>query len=311
MSENGPGNCVIDAEGTAADKHRGFRFWSGEGQDSILEGFTIRGGYHDNAGGIYCKYGSSPTIVNNIITANRARDKGGGIRCKTGSATIINNAIISNTAGDGGGIRCWLNSSPTVSNCILWGNTASNGEQIAINTHAEGPSSLAVRYSDVQGGQAVAYVEEGCALIWGAGNIDADPLFADPDNGDYHLKSKYGLWEAAANGGAGGWVSDEVTSPCTDAGVPGWDASNEPQPNAGTINIGAYGNTPEASKSEWITGDVTGDCVVNVLDMINVRNHLYEPVGSGDNWRYDLTGDGMINVLDMLVVRNNARNRCE
>lgn len=59
-----------------------------------------------------------------------------------------------------------------------------------------------------------------------------------------------------------------------------------------------------------LLGDVTGDCAVNVLDMINVRNHLYDDVGSGDNWRYDLTGDGMINVLDMLVVRNNVRNRC-
>jgi len=59
-----------------------------------------------------------------------------------------------------------------------------------------------------------------------------------------------------------------------------------------------------------LVGDVNGDCIVNILDMIGVRNHLYEDVGSGDNWRYDLTGDGMINVLDMMVVRNNARNRC-
>jgi len=58
------------------------------------------------------------------------------------------------------------------------------------------------------------------------------------------------------------------------------------------------------------TGDVTGDCIVNVLDMIAVRNHMYEDPASGDNARYDLTGDGVINVLDMIVVRNNVRNRC-
>jgi|GEM_PF-2702708 len=57
-------------------------------------------------------------------------------------------------------------------------------------------------------------------------------------------------------------------------------------------------------------GDVTGDCVVNVLDMINIRNHLYDDVSSGDNWRYDLTGDGKINILDMLVVRNHVREMC-
>ena len=57
-------------------------------------------------------------------------------------------------------------------------------------------------------------------------------------------------------------------------------------------------------------GDVTGDCTVNVLDMIHIRNHMYEDVSSGDNWRYDLTGDGSINVLDMLVVRNHVRETC-
>ena len=60
-----------------------------------------------------------------------------------------------------------------------------------------------------------------------------------------------------------------------------------------------------------ISGDVTGDCAVNILDVISVRNHLYQDVGSGDNWRYDLNGDGIINVLDMLIVRNNANATCD
>jgi len=39
----------------------------------------------------------------------------------------------------------------------------------------------------------------------------------------------------------------EHVSPCIDAGDPVSNFSNEPEPNGGQINIGAYGNTVEAS----------------------------------------------------------------
>ncbi|RLI99161.1 MAG: hypothetical protein DRP08_07515, partial [Candidatus Aenigmatarchaeota archaeon] len=80
----------------------------------------------------------------------------------------------------------------------------------------------------------------------GEGDISVDPLFADPDNGDFHLKSQYGRWNGSV------WVIDDVTSPCIDAGDPEDDYSNEPEPNGGRINLGAYGNTPEASKSSGV-----------------------------------------------------------
>ena len=112
-----------------------------------------------------------------------------------------------------------------------------------------------ITYSDVQGG-------------WpGEGNIDAAPCFAAPGlwvdatsagtivppgyanavwvNGDYHLKSQAGRWEPVAES----WVLDEVTSPCIDAGDPNSPVGDEPEPNGGRINMGAYGGTAEASMS--------------------------------------------------------------
>ena len=77
----------------------------------------------------------------------------------------------------------------------------------------------------------------------GPGNISVDPSFADPTNGDFHLKSRYGRWNGSS------WVNDTATSLCIDAGDPSADFHNEPLPNGGRINIGAYGNTAEASKS--------------------------------------------------------------
>ncbi|MHC4569214.1 MAG: MBL fold metallo-hydrolase, partial [Planctomycetota bacterium] len=45
------------------------------------------------------------------------------------------------------------------------------------------------------------------------------------------------------------WVQDEVTSPCIDAGDPNSPIGDEPDPNGGIINIGAYGGTWQASMS--------------------------------------------------------------
>ena len=61
------------------------------------------------------------------------------------------------------------------------------------------------------------------------GNISEDPMFVDPQNGDYHL---------------------QPGSPCIDAGDPASDYSQEPSPNGGRINMGCYGNTSEATTSQ-------------------------------------------------------------
>ena len=210
---------------------------------------TITGNTTYQGGGIRC-YLSSPTITNNTITGNTA-NYGGGMYCYYSSPTITNNTITGNVAERGGGVYSWRHSLPTVTNTIVWGNDAMIGAQIWVRY----TSTLTISYSDVEGGEAGIPVEEGGMLVWGEGNIDADPLFADPDNGDYHLKSKYGRWDPHANGGAGGWVNDDVNSPCIDMGDPASDPSLEPLPNSGRINMGAYGNTAQASKSppHWLT----------------------------------------------------------
>ncbi|KKG74676.1 hypothetical protein DU43_16140 [Methanosarcina mazei] len=75
-------------------------------------------------------------------------------------------------------------------------------------------------------------------------DIVADPQYADRDKHDYHLKSKAGRWNGSS------WVIDNISSPCIDAGYSLSDYSNEPEPNGDRINIGPYGNTRYASKSE-------------------------------------------------------------
>jgi hypothetical protein len=45
------------------------------------------------------------------------------------------------------------------------------------------------------------------------------------------------------------WVVDETTSPCINAGDPDSFVGDEPASHGDRINMGAFGGTPEASKS--------------------------------------------------------------
>jgi len=116
-------------------------FVNNEGQDSILEGFTLSNGagtwfeYYPSiwafcGGGIICCSTASPKIINNIISTNSA-DSGGGIYCQDAWPVIMNNKIFNNSAlANGGGIRCW-NSSPVISNNTFTGNFAPDGGGIS------------------------------------------------------------------------------------------------------------------------------------------------------------------------------------
>lgn len=97
------------------------------------------------------------------------------------------------------------------------------------------------------------------------------PLFADPDRGDYHLKSEFGRhWVPDGNDVPPGglWVLDDQTSPCVDAGDWQEGPGLEPEPNGGRVNMGAYGGTPFASRGRWpLRGDIDRDGRVGLPDL--------------------------------------------
>jgi hypothetical protein len=108
---------------------------------------------------------------------------------------------------------CNSSSSPTVTNSILWGDRS-------YEIYNDAGSSPSVTYCNVQGGYT------------GTGNINADPMFLDPDgpdnvpgteDDDLHLKS---------------------ASPCIDigtaAGAPDTDIEGKPRPLGTGYDMGAF-----------------------------------------------------------------------
>ncbi|MBN2374830.1 MAG: LamG domain-containing protein [Sedimentisphaerales bacterium] len=90
-----------------------------------------------------------------------------------------------------------------------------------------------------------------------------EPLFANAETGDYHLRSERGRYDP----GLDMWVLDEVSSPAVDGGDPTENPMGERMPNGARFNMGAYGGTAWASMSEWPTAaDVNRDGVVNLVD---------------------------------------------
>jgi hypothetical protein len=99
----------------------------------------------------------------------------------------------------------------------------------------------------------------------------ADPMMVDSDKGDYHLLSEFGRYDS----NSAGWVLDDATSPCVDAGDPTDNPMGEPMPNGGRINIGAYGGIGHASKGgEWpLPFDFNTDGIVNMEDFAKLAEH--------------------------------------
>ncbi len=192
-------------------------------------------------------------IKNNLIyhsgPATREKEIGGILLTNINNAVIENNTIFNNREN---GI--WFGSDwyypvtgpikATVKNNIIVNNTKYGIVAGSLDTLVGG-------YNDVWANESGNYY--GCPPIEKDISVNPDfvsaPIRKEWSYGntgltvDLHLLSKTGHWNK------GTWVKDSVLSPCIDAGDPSSDYSLEPQPNGNRINMGRYGNTPEASKS--------------------------------------------------------------
>jgi hypothetical protein len=315
-SVNGPQACVIKGDGFP--DMRAFRFHSGEGADSVVEGFTIRDasasgttapdGGQGGGGAIVCENGSSPTIRNCVFLDNIS---GGFLGESSGGAVVV-----------------W-NSSPSLINCLfagndaIWGSAlyAGNANVSLINCTvannvggSSGPSSylgaiggfgtigsmancivygningaigagapVAVSYSDIEGG-------------WpGVGNIAANPQFVTTSSGPYHLASSSPCIDAASNPA----VPRDVTE----------DLEGNPRfvDNPATIDTG-LGRAPivDMGAYEFNPADLNQDGNVDGFDLGLLLGQwtgagMYAPCPPIK--LADLNGDCKINGIDLAIL---------
>ena len=168
---------VVITENTAGAHGGGF--YCSDNSNSVLDRVIISDNIAaSRGGGLYCS-ASSPLLTNVIISGDSAR-YGGGIYCANSSQPLlVGETFTGNSASSrGGGINSTQYSSPKIINTILWNDSP---EEIR---DSMGP--INILYSNIQGGWV------------GEGNIDADPLFMDVENGNFNLSEG---------------------SPCVDAGI--------------------------------------------------------------------------------------------
>jgi hypothetical protein len=246
---------------------------------AVLADCSFINNWAHSGGALFSSQNSSATLTRCLLVGNYAYHGGGAILCSSAHLNLANCTFAGNRAPYSATIDCeqWEKTNYLRAvNSILW----DGGNEVSTRF-----SGAQITFSDIQGG-------------WlGEGNINDDPCFAQPgywdDNGtpdtdhddfwvdgDYHLKSQAGRWDA----NEGRWTKDEETSLCIDAGDPASPIGLEPFPNGGIINMGAYGGTAEASKSYFgepvcetiVAGDINGDCTVNLKDFALFAFHWLE-----------------------------------
>jgi hypothetical protein len=178
---------------------------------------TAPGGY---AVSFYGAESSRSVLANFVITGCGE----GGIFCDGASPTLRNLTITGNQAG----VAAYGGADPYITNCIIWGNTV--GPLSAYRANFD----WRIYYSCSDQG----YPDKT------RGNINANPLFYDVQNGDFHLRSRWGRYVAWTDT----WVLvDFMTSPCLDAGD--WEDGPRAERSGSVTGMGAYGGTPFASLS--------------------------------------------------------------
>ena len=151
-----------------------------DGPEATITRNTFRENAADYYGAGIFLYYAAGTMANNVLAHNSAL-AGGGIANVSASPSITNNTIVSNRPSalhlESAVTDYFENVLPAlIANNIIWSNEIYLSETAA-------PEEFDIRFNDIQGG-------------WeGEGNIDQDPLFANPDAEDYHLKSQAGRWD--------------------------------------------------------------------------------------------------------------------
>ena len=238
----------------------------------------------ESGGALFNELFSNPIVLNCRFLANTAVAGGGVLNSKLSQPVLINCTLVGNESRGGqiqvgGGLHSH-DSWPSVINCIFWDNTPDE----IVDT---GTALTTVLFSNVEGGSP------------GLGNIDADPMFVKPGNGDFRLSPGSACIDAANNWAVAGLAQIDLDGNPRFAG----DA-NDLDPGCGVpvvVDMGAY-ELPGVSFNV-VFGDLSGNGTVGVADL----RILNKCMGSDkpDCCIGDLNLDGVVDMADLMLLRGS------
>jgi hypothetical protein len=178
--------------------------------------------YDSNCGGnIYVDSGPGTTVRFDHLTNYRARTVGCGA---AGVGVQIDKGDASTE-------------SHSFTNSIFFGNAPDRDFAVSCPTPCSG-LSINVSWSIVDR----QFLNNGGTVTFGAGVLTPrNPLFVNAAAGNFHLKSRFGHWTPA------GYVTDAVSSPALAKGNPASPVTQQPPRAGNRTELGAYGNSVEAS----------------------------------------------------------------
>ena len=175
-------------------------------------------------GGLFLSYESNAILVNNLVADNWSSSYGSGLYIRGSSPCLLHTTIARNIGSQGSGVYVitYTSASETIHYCtVALTNTILVSQALGINVRAENTATLeATLWGDGAWANGDDYAGDG-RIITGTVNVWGDPVFVNPDAGDYHI----GLASAAIDKGV-------------DAGVDN-DIDGDPRPQGGGYDIGA------------------------------------------------------------------------
>lgn len=271
-------------------------------------------------GGMTCMMQSDPQILNCSFNENITYNVGGGIYIRSSSSPDVfssefnNNVQISNPLGSGGGACIYGGSNggepcyPTFTFCSFENNSVQGdggGMAAAYDAHPKLTECYFGSNHAGRSGGGLACVADSDHLFSSTAEVDGCTIesnTADEEGGGIHVRFSDPIISSTS-------VIGNIAT-ITGGGINFFDS-----PDAWLSNSVLCGNMPNAVEGIYsdgggnsisnsctvCEGDVNGDDVVNVTDLLAVVGNW----GPCEGCNVDINNDGFVNVTDLLIVVGN------